>query len=199
MSSKVPAGVTGERNVGKRWDGERLAEGRRGIHAHLNFWNTKRGNMVHRGVTNLNLVITHYLWFPFNYTYSLCINSFDYRSQNLGCSLLFVLSAATLFILLRAWRSADDLINVSRAGTGTVGGVPGGWAPYPRLLASSIPVVSQMLLFMLLPGDLLADLCQSLFLEKRMKNTCKKKDKIIPVEVTDAPTSFSINQRKNKS
>lgn len=40
-----------------------------------------------------------------------------------------------------------------------VGGVSEGRAP------SLLPVVPQMLLFMLLPGDLLADLCQSLFLE----------------------------------
>lgn len=78
---------------------------------------------------------------------------------------MFVLSAKALFILLRAWCSADDPINVSRAGIGIVGGVPGGKAPSPRLFVSSLPVVPQMLLFMLIPGDLLSDLCQSLFLE----------------------------------
>lgn len=61
-----------------------------------------------------------------------------------------------LFILLGARRSADDPYKCKRSWDQY-----GGWS----LFASSLPVVPQMLLFMLLPGDLLADLCQSLFLE----------------------------------
>lgn len=76
-----------------------------------------------------------------------------------------ILSAAALFFLLRSWCLRDDPINVSGAGTGIVGGVPEGITPSTRLFASFLPVVPQMLLFMLLPGDLLADLCQSLLLE----------------------------------
>lgn len=43
------------------------------------------------------------------------------------------------------------------------------------LFAIALPVVSQMLLFVLLPGALLADLCQALFLVKPKAGEKRKK------------------------
>lgn len=132
MSSKVPAGVTGEKNrgAGVRRAGEWLTVGRQSIHANLNFWNAEKVTLC---IEEKQFEPCHYTLplisiLSFYFPYSL-INSTVSRSQNIGCSLLFVLSAAALFILLRAWCSADDPINVSGAGTSIVGGVPGGRAP----------------------------------------------------------------------
>lgn len=75
--------------------------------------------------------------------------------------------------------------------------VTGERVPFLQLFAYSLPVVAQMLLFMLLPGDLLADLCQSLFLEIRKKT--KKKGLNLSDESHFNPlTSSSIKYRKKE-
>lgn len=59
------------------------------------------------------------------------------------------------------------------------------------LFAVALPVVSQMVLFVLVPGALLADLCQSLFLVKPQAGEKKKEDlNLLPGRLLPLPPYF---------